>query len=225
MHRILLVEDNVDLRESLQAFLEAQNFKVIAVGSSEQAEQYVESDAFDIGLIDINLPGRSGFELIADIRRNNTQIPLIALTARESVNDKVKGFETGLTDYVVKPFSLSELTARIKAHLRTIDTQHNDINTSPRLTLLPDRREVIYDDKQIQLTGTEYRLLEVLVRNNGKIVTTEDLITEGWGYADQVNDPPVRIHVRNLRKKLQDKDCTLIKSVAGTGYMLEDRNE
>jgi two-component system response regulator TctD len=222
MRRILLVEDNVDLRESLETFFKNAGFRVTAYGSCEEAQPSVSARNFDIGVIDINLPGRSGFDLLQDIRDNNMNVPLIALTARDSISDKVRGFETGLTDYVVKPFSLAELTARIKAHLRmTPENNTNDIST-PSLRIIPDRQEVIVKSIPIKLTATEFRLLAVLAKNNGRIVTTNDLISEGWGEADRYSDPPLRIHIKNLRTKLGDTSCQLIKSVTGTGYMLDD---
>jgi DNA-binding response OmpR family regulator len=220
MQRLVLVEDNADLRESLETYLKSEGFRVFAYESAESATDIVHEGSFDLALIDINLPGKSGFELVNDIRGLGHTMPLIALTARDAVHDKVRGFENGLTDYVVKPFSLAELTARIRAHVRSSRIDGDIVTAS--LTLRPDRREVLLKGKPIQMTATEFRLLAALARNNGRIVTTEDLIAEGWGEADRYNDPPLRIHIRNIRAKLDDAQNGLIRNVPGSGYLLED---
>lgn len=221
MTRVLVIEDNVDLRESLVTFLEAEDFKVFASASVEEAEQYLNPVSFDIALIDINLPGRSGFSFLKEVRSIDQQVPLIALTARDGIDDKVRGFETGLTDYVVKPFSLAELTARMRAHLRLKSQQQDELATK-HFTLLPERREVLVAGKAVGLTGTEFRLLYSLARQNGRIVSFDDLIADAWGEADRYSDPPLRIHIRNLRRKIGDDELRLIRTVTGTGYMLDD---
>jgi len=222
MQRILLVEDNIDLRESLDTFLQAEGFHVNSFHSAEDAESLLEPLQFEIAVIDINLPGKSGFDFIREIRESGISVPLIALTARESVTDKVRGFETGLTDYIVKPFSLAELTARIRAHLRAGGAQQNADIATKHLLLKPNRREVLLDNVPVILTATEFRLLACLARNNGNIVASDDLIADAWGEADRYNSPPLRIHMRNIRKKINDDQLHLIKTTAGTGYMLDD---
>jgi DNA-binding response OmpR family regulator len=219
--RLLLVEDNTDLRESLETYLEAEGFIVHAAGSAEQAEKLTVQHEFAAGIIDINLPGKSGFDFIKSMRNDGYSQPLIALTARDGITDKVRGFELGLTDYVVKPFSLAELAARLRAHLRDSSTQQQTISSS-HIELLPERREAIVDGSNIALTGTEYRLLEALVTHKRQIVPTDDLIAHAWGEADRYGDPPVRIHMRNIRKKIHDDIHKRIRTIAGTGYMLDD---
>lgn len=217
--RVLLVEDNDDLRDSLVVYFENENYIVQACASAEEAELYLDKKSFSIAIIDVNLPRKNGFELVASIRDRGLTIPLIALTARDSTEDKIRGFELGLTDYVVKPFSIAELVARMRAHLRIekgVDLQ------SEHIILRPARREVEVNGVAIDLTATEFRMLEILLLNRNKIVETDDMIAHVWGEADRYSDPPLRIHIRNLRKKLHDDTMKLIKTVAGTGYMLND---
>ncbi len=178
--RVLLVEDNDDLRDSIQAYFENENYYVYACRSAEEAESLMANREFSIGVIDVNLPKKNGFELISDIRKTGAKMPLIALTARDSVEDKVRGFELGLTDYVVKPFSLAELVARMRAHLRANSNDHEEILTSS-LVIRPESRQVFVNNKEASLTATEFRILEVLARNKGKIVAFDDIIAYAWG--------------------------------------------
>lgn len=217
--RVLLVEDNEDLRDSLVAYFENENYTVQACGSAEEAETYLDKKSFTIAVIDVNLPRKNGFDLVSTIRQKGSTIPLIALTARDSTADKIRGFELGLTDYVVKPFSIAELVARMRAHMRT--PKNSDL-TSEHILLKPERREVHMQGEDIELTATEFRIIEILLLHRNKIVETEDMIAHVWGEADRYNEPPLRIHIRNVRKKLHDDRCRLIKTIAGTGYMLND---
>lgn len=216
---ILVVEDNVDLRESVAEYLQTEDFAVLQAGSAEDAEHIIPNHTISLVVIDINLPGKSGFELVKHMRDSGYNIPLIALTARDHVDDKLRGFDLGLTDYIVKPFSLAELTARIRAHIRT--TAHTALKTR-RLELHPKSRQAVCDGVAIKLTGTEFRLLEIMIKHNGAVVDIDELIEYAWGAADIGSDPPIRIHIRNLRKKLADTNMQLIKTVSGLGYMVDD---
>lgn len=216
---ILVVEDNVDLRESVAEYLQAEGFAVLQAGSTEHAEHIIPDHSIALVVIDINLPGKSGFELVKFMRDAGYNVPMIALTARDRVDDKLRGFDLGLTDYIVKPFSLAELTARIRAHVRT--TANAALKTR-RLELHTKSRQVLCDGVAVKLTGTEFRLLEVMVKNNGAVVDVDELVEYAWGAADIGSDPPIRIHVRNLRKKLGDTNMQLIKTVSGLGYMVDD---
>lgn len=216
---VLIVEDNLDLRESTAEYLTGQGYHVLESGSTEEAEDLLPEYEIAIVVIDINLPGRSGFELMKAIRALGYTMPLIALTARDQVEDKLHGFDLGLTDYMVKPFSLAELVARIGVHIRSSNEQN--AKTS-RIELHAERRQALCDGNTVKLTGTEFRLLEMLVKHNRAVVDIDDLIEYAWGAADIGSDPPIRIHIRNLRKKLGDTDMQLIKTVSGLGYMLDD---
>jgi DNA-binding response OmpR family regulator len=217
--KILIVEDNQDMRESLKKFLSEEGAKVTAVASAEDGIDAVDEKDFDIGIIDINLPGKSGFSLIEYIREQGYSYPLIAMTARDGIVDKVKGFDLGLTDYLVKPFDLLELRARIQVHTKS--TTSGSIKTK-NYELKPDSFEFIAKGKKIVLTSLELRMLEILMRHNHTIVPVDDLIEFAWGDTSDLLNPPVRIHIANLRKKLGDSNFEIIRTIPSIGYIFND---
>ena len=218
--RILIVEDNQDLRESLKTFLSEEGSLVTAVASAEDGIDAVDEKIFDIAIIDINLPGKSGFNLIEYIRGEGHQYPLIAMTARDGVVDKVKGFDLGLTDYIVKPFDLLELRARINTHAKETTTS-NSIRTD-HFDLRPDSFTFKANGKDIELTTLEMRMLELLMKNNHVLVPVDDLIEHAWGDQPDMVTPPIRIHIGNLRKKLGDTNFQIIRTIPGVGYIFND---
>lgn len=217
--RILIVEDNQDMRESLREFLHEEGAKVMTVASAEDGIDAVDENDFEIAIIDINLPGKSGFSLIEYIREQGYTYPLIAMTARDGIVDKVKGFDLGLTDYIVKPFDLLELRSRINAHLR--QTKNTSIKTK-NYELKTDSFEFFVHSKQVDVTTLELRMLEILMKNNHVLVAVDDLIEFAWGDQPDVVTPPVRIHIANLRKKLGDTNYQIIRTIPGVGYIFND---
>jgi len=217
--RVLLVEDNQDMRESLRIFLNEEGAIVHAVASAEDAIDAVDEKQFDIAIIDINLPGKSGFSLVEYIRENGHTYPLIAMTARDSIVDKIKGFDLGLTDYVVKPFDLLELRARISAHAKVDDS---GVYKTDNFELTPSSFEFKHKGVKIEMTQLEMRILEILIRNNHLLVTVDDLIEYAWGNQSSISSPPVRIHIANLRKKIKDNDYSIIRTIPGVGYIFHD---
>lgn len=217
--KILLVEDNQDMRSSLKKFLNEEGALVCALASAEDAIDAVDEKQFDIGIIDINLPGKSGFELIEYIRENGHLYPLIAMTAREGIVDKIKGFDLGLNDYIVKPFDLLELRARIQAHTR--DSQQDTIKTN-YFELTMTKLELMKQGKKIDMTTLELRIMEILMLNNHTLVSLDDLIEHAWGDSSDLNSPPVRIHIANIRKKIGDNEFKIIRTIPGVGYIFND---
>ena len=214
-----MVEDNQDMRESLSLFLREEGYKVTALSSAEDAIDAVDEQTFSIAIIDINLPGKSGFELIDYIREQGYTYPLIAMTARDAIVDKIKGFELGLTDYIVKPFDLLELRARIKAHTKQDNSQ--TLSTG-RFKLNMSAFQFSDKDKIIECTSLELRILELLMRNNHILVPLDELIQHAWGESESMLNPPVRIHIANIRKKLGDTDYKIIRTIPGVGYIFHD---
>jgi len=222
-YRVLIVEDNTDLREVLGRFLENNGFSVTGCDSTEDAIDQIDEHDFDIALIDINLPGKSGFSMLEYIREQGKDMPLIAMTARDGLEDKLAGFELGLTDYIVKPFDLKELLARMQTHLRTVGVTNKTAEVvvgSYRLD--PESWEFFVGKKQIELTKTEFRMMHILMLNKRSIVKANDLVEFVWGDSPESLNPPVRIHLANLRKKIGDIDYTIIKTLPGIGYKLID---
>ena len=218
--RILIVEDNQDLRESLKDFLSEEGFLATAVASAEDGIDAVDEKVFDIAIVDINLPGKSGFNLIEYVRGEGHQYPLIAMSARDGIVDKVKGFDLGLTDYVVKPFDLLELRARINAHTKA--TNSSGVLKTDHYELNPNSFEFKKDGNKIEVTTLEIRMLEILMKNNHVLVSVDDLVEHAWGDQPDLVNPPVRIHIANLRKKLGDKNFQIIRTIPGVGYIFND---
>jgi DNA-binding response OmpR family regulator len=218
--KVLLVEDNQDMRESLLEFLIEEGSRVTAVASAEDAIDAVDEKEFDIAIVDINLPGKSGFSLIEYVREQGYTYPLIAMTARDGIVDKIKGFDLGLTDYIVKPFDLLELRARMQVHTKP-STKNSTIKTK-NFELKPDSFEFKVNGKSTEITTLEMRILELLMKNNHVLVQTDDLIEFAWGDQPDLVNPPIRIHIANLRKKLGDTDYKIIRTIPGVGYIFND---
>lgn len=223
MYRVLLIEDNTDMRNALASYLRSHNYTVCAVDSTEDGIDAVDEHDFDIGLIDITLPGKSGFSMIEYIREQGNQMPLIALTARDHIDDKLKGFALGVTDYVVKPFDLEELLARMRAHSQRLGPANDtsDVVTAT-YALSPSSHVFMVAGKHIELTNIEFRMMHILLLHAGSVVDATELITFVWGDGALTETPPVRIHMANLRRKIGDHDFTRIKTIPGIGYKLED---
>jgi DNA-binding response OmpR family regulator len=221
---ILIVEDNQDMRTSIASFLTENGYNVRGVSSAEEGIDEVYENKFDLLLIDINLPGKSGFDFIEHVREEGHKMPLIAMTARDGIQDKIAGFELGLTDYIVKPFSLKEMHARIKAHLRDIGKtkEAEDVITTDNYELNRKNMSLKKNGKTIELTKLEFRIIESLIVNNHSLVTVDDLISDAWGEQEDLITPPIRIHIAKLRKKIGDDNFAVIKTVPGAGYIFND---
>jgi two-component system, OmpR family, response regulator PhoP len=218
--KLLIVEDNQDMRDSLKTFFSEDGDNVVAVASAEDAIDAVDEKPFDVAIIDINLPGKSGFQLVEYIRENGHKYPLIAMTARDTIVDKVKGFDIGFTDYVVKPFDLLELRARVNAHAKAGSPK--DALKTKNFELRLSSMEFLAYGKNVELTSLEFRMMELLMSNSGALVKLDDLIEHAWGEQSDVVSPPVRIHIANLRKKIGDNSFQIIRTIPGIGYVFSD---
>jgi DNA-binding response OmpR family regulator len=220
---ILLVEDNTDMRHAVSSFLRDIGYGVV---DSPDAERVMQSRAYsncDLAILDISLPRMSGLELTQHMRSDGFSEPIIGLTARDTVDDKVTGLETGMNDYIIKPFDLRELEARVKAQLR-MRSVHNDLQPikTKNFKIEPRRHKFFMGDEEIKLTVVEFRLMLKLMQHNHAVVTSNDLIDFAWGSDENVINPPIRIHISNLRSKIGDKDLSIIATVPGTGYIFQD---
>lgn len=220
--RVLVVEDNQDMRRGLEMFLDREGFDVVAVASCEDGIDEVDEQKYDIAVIDINLPGKSGFDLIEYIREQGYKFPLIAMTARDGIEDKLKGFDLGLTDYIVKPFNLKELLARIQTHIKLTKKNDEGLIETENFTLNSNSFELRQNGKLIELTKLEFRMIELLMKNNHSLVMLDDLIDYAWGENENLINPPIRIHIANLRKKIGDSEYRIIRTIPGTGYIFND---
>jgi DNA-binding response OmpR family regulator len=213
--RILLVEDEANIASIVRTYLERDGFTVVWVRSGEEALAELPRHPLSLMILDVGLPGIDGFEVC---RRCAGRLPIIMLTARDDEADRVAGLEAGADDYVPKPFSPRELSARVKAVLRRIDRAQGGADTVSvgPVTLSRSRREVEVGAQVVELTQREFDLLEYLLRRPGMVVSREELLEAVWGFALPGQTRTVEFHIAQLRKKLGDPG--LIRTMRGVGY-------
>lgn len=220
---VLIVEDNQDMREAVSAYLSDQGYLVTAVDAAEKVIDRNLQDKTDIAIFDISLPGISGLELTNILKRQGFTGPIIAVTARDSVDDRVNGLSIGMSDYIVKPFDLRELDARIKAQLRASGAfQDMATITTNNFKIEPKSHRFSKAGTVIKLTLVEFRIMLRLMQNNHGVVDSQNLIEFAWGEEAFLTNPPLRIHISNLRAKISDDRLVIIQTVPGVGYMLDD---
>lgn len=223
--KILLVEDERKIAETLKKGLTEQQYHVELCSDGTIAKELFETRPFDIVILDINLPGINGYELCKIIRSRNQQIPVIMLTALNSTNDKVVGFDAGADDYIVKPFDFVELLVRIRALLKRIyhAPQPVSILKVEDVVMNMDSKEVTRSGKPISLTAKEFQLLEYLVRNKNRVVSRADIALNVWDIDFDTKTNVIDVYVNFLRKKLDKEfDTKLIHTQVGMGYILKD---
>lgn len=222
--KILLVEDDPKISSFIKIGLESNNCVVDAAYDSTFGEKLAVSKKYDIIILDVVIPGISGFELCKKIRNNNILTPVLMLTSLDSVEDKVTGFEFGADDYLVKPFSFQELFARIKAlNRRNRESIVNPVLKILDLELDSIAKKVIRGDKEINLTATEFKILELLIANKDKVFDRIHIAEKIWGFTFNSGTNVIDVHINSLRKKI-DKDFQqkLIHTKKGFGYFLSE---
>jgi len=220
MARILVVEDEEDIASFIKRGLLLKGYEVAVADDGETALKLFREQVPDLVLLDLMLPDLDGVEVCRRVRAAS-DVPVIILTALDSVSHKVEGLEVGADDYVTKPFSFEELIARIRAALRRKAPGSDDIRVGD-LTIRPASREVERDGRQIELTNREYELLEYLARNAGKVMDKRIIFEKVWGYDFEVESDAIKVYVSYLRKKLNAPgERDLIHAVRGVGYILK----
>jgi two-component system phosphate regulon response regulator PhoB len=225
--RILIVEDEDALSMLLRYNLEAEGYEVDTVARGDEAETRLKERAPDLVVLDWMLPGLSGIELCRRLRARpeTRQLPVIMLTARGEESEKVRGLATGADDYVVKPFSVPELLARVRALLRRANPERvASVLSIGDLELDRDKKRVSRSGRPIDLGPTEYRLLEFLMERPGRVFTREQLLDGVWGSEIYIDERTVDVHVGRLRKAInRGNESDPIRTVRGSGYSLDDR--
>ena len=227
---ILVVEDEPEIRELLVFTLSRASYDVIEAESSEQALQLLDLGLPDLAIIDWMLPQMSGVDLARRLRRDELarNIPIIMLTARGEEADKLRSFDSGVDDYITKPFSPKELLARIKALLRRSGVPTDNILQIGGIALDLNSHRVTINEQQVHVGPTEYRLLELLMRHPERAFERSQLLDRVWGRSVYVEERTVDVHIRRLRKALQVNDskdyARLIQTVRGSGYRFSDRD-
>jgi two-component system phosphate regulon response regulator PhoB len=225
--KVLIVEDEAALAEMLRYNLEAEGFRVAQAGDGEEAEILVAEDRPDLIVLDWMLPGVSGIEICRRLRaRMDTKtVPILMLTARGEENDRIRGLATGADDYVVKPFSLPELMARVKAILRRAAPDRlADVLRVSDIELDRSAHKVVRGLREVRLGPTEFRLLEFLMESPGRVLSRSQLLDGVWGRDAYVDERTVDVHVGRLRKALiRGKERDPIRTVRGSGYVFGER--
>ena len=224
--RLLVVEDEKKLNELITKKLEKEYYGVDSCFDGEEAVRYVEGTEYDAIILDIMLPKLDGFEVVKRIRAKKNKVPILLLTARDNIDDKVKGLDYGADDYLVKPFIFEELMARIRVLLRRNSGNADNIITIANLKVDLDAKTVFRDDVLIKLSGREYSILEYLIRNKGKILPRERIEDHIWNYEYEGGTNVIDVYIRYLRKKIDDGYTPkLIHTARGLGYVLRVDNE
>jgi DNA-binding response OmpR family regulator len=215
--RILIAEDEYRIASFLEKGLRANGFTTAVVADGHTAASAARDSEFDLLILDLGLPGQDGLDALAEIRRRGDRLPVIVLTAREGVPDRVAGLEGGADDYVTKPFSFEELLARIRVRLRDTGSEEQTLLRAGDLVLDLRTRRASVGERAVELTAREYGLLEVFLRHPDQVLSREQLLSHVWGYDFDPGSNIVEVYVRYLRKKLGDHT---IETVRGMGYRL-----
>jgi len=217
-HKILVVDDEPDICEILAYNLANDGYEVVCVYSAEEAFEKLTSD-FSLILLDVMMGGMSGYKMSETLRNNGNQIPVIFLTAKDTENDMLTGFSVGGDDFISKPFSLKEVSARVKAVLKRRKSEIKPINrfVYNDFTVEFDTKEVFVENETILLTKTEFEILKLLIEHQERIFSREEIINRIWNETPYITERTVDVHITRLRKKLR-KYSTLISNRSGYGY-------
>lgn len=222
--KILVVEDDDPLREAIVSLLTEENYIIDEAATGDEGLYLAEQGIYDLLVLDIMLPEISGLEIVEKVRQADNAVPILLLTARDSITDRVNGLETGADDYLVKPFAIQELLARIKALLRRGGAMANDGKiTYGGVTIDSKVRDGFVGSQALALTTKEYDLLEFLVLNKEQILTREQIFDRVWGFESETTISVVDLYVHYLRKKLaQSGHDNLLRTVRGAGFMFKE---
>jgi two-component system response regulator QseB len=214
--RLLLVEDDPMIGESVRQGLRQDGFTVDWAEDGKDAELALKTESYALVILDLGLPGKSGLDLLEGLRRRGDGIPVLIMTARDAVPDRIRGLDTGADDYLVKPFDLKELSARIRALLRRRAGRSQPKIAYGGLTLDPATHEVTLRGKPLLLSSREFALLQALLEKPGVVLSRGRLEDILYGWGEEVESNVVEVHIHNLRKKLGED---IIRTVRGVGYM------
>lgn len=220
--RILLAEDERSLSRAIVALLEKNGFSADAVYDGQEALEYLAAGNYDALILDVMMPKLDGFGVLKALRSQGNNIPILMLTARSEVDDKVAGLDGGANDYLTKPFATKELLARIRAMTRTAGTQATNDLTYGNITLNRSTFELSSAAGSFRLANKEYQIMELLLRNAGQVVSAELLLERVWGYDSEAEVNVVWVYISYLRKKLAALNADIqIRAIRSVGYALE----
>jgi len=221
--KILIAEDNEKLAALLKKGLESKGYAADCVIDGEEAQTRIElgHEDYDLVILDLMMPKKSGFEVCQNVRNSKIFIPILILTARDSTNDKISALDMGADDYLVKPFSFKELLARIRALMRRPKKSLPAELKTRDIVLNPATRKVLRKGQEIKLTLKEFSLLEYLMRHPNQVINREQILDNMWDFGFDSFSNIIDVHIKNLRKKLEDsKKENLLETIRGVGYKL-----
>jgi DNA-binding response OmpR family regulator len=219
--RILFVEDEKKITDAVKALCEVYGYECNIAHDGDEGLMHALSDAYDVVVLDIMLPGLSGLEIVKRMRQNKKNTAVLILTAKSSIDDRVLGLKSGADDYLTKPFSAKELFARIEAlHRRSYSEYQNDLITLEEVSYDAKSNIVTIAGKIYQLPLKEAKLLELLLKHPGQVFTREQILDKIWGLDSYVTENNIEIHIHNLRKRLSNTSLS-IRTVRGVGYVLK----
>lgn len=220
--RVLLVEDNRRLSNSLKASLADDGYAVDVAYDGVEGQELAEMTPYDVIILDIMLPRRDGLDVCRELRNQRINIPILMLTARDAIEDRVKGLDSGADDYLVKPFAIDELHARLRALLRRDSSDKTGLLKVANLVLDPAAHTASRDGVPIDLTAKEFALLEYLMRNPNRLITRQMVENHVWSYDYEGASNVVDVYIRRLRRKIDEHfDIKLIETVRGAGYRMQ----
>lgn len=220
--RLLLAEDEEAMSEAIVDILEYHRYQVDAVYDGAEALDYIHAGEYDGIILDIMMPIRTGLEVLSQIRSEGCRTPVLLLTAKSEIEDRIEGLDLGADDYLAKPFHMGELLARIRAMLRRREEYTPDIRSFGDVTLNPRTSELRCGDKSVELSRLECRMMDILMLNHGIYLSSEDLLEKVWGYDSEADVGSVWVYISYLRKQLGKVGSSVtLKAKRGTGYMLQ----
>ena len=220
--RLLLVEDDTMIGESVLDLLRAEHYAVDWVKDGEMADTALHSQTYDLVLLDLGLPRRDGLTVLRSLRARKERVPVLIATARDSVQQRIEGLDAGADDYVLKPYDLDELLARIRALLRRAAGRAEPVYEHMGVSINPATREVMVGDQPIVLSAREWAVLEPLIARPGLVLSRAQLEEKLYGWKDEISSNAVEVYIHGLRKKL---GAELIQNVRGVGYMVPKARE
>ena len=218
--RVLLVEDDAMLADGLIRSLKQADYTADWIADGEEAESILRLQEFDLVVLDLTLPHLDGLEILRLLRSRKVPVPVLIITARSEVDDRIKGLDLGADDYLTKPFEMGEFDARVRALLRRNRAEGLNVLSCGSLTLDMVARRAFLNDQPLDLPRREFQLLEVLISRQGRIIHKDQIIDSISDFDDELNASTVEIYIHRLRKKLEAADVT-IRTVRGLGYILE----
>lgn len=222
--RLLISDDDKDIARALTALFEHHHYSVDAVYNGTDACAYAMTGNYDGIVLDIMMPGLNGLEVLRQLRAKDIKTPVLLLTAKGDIEDKVNGLDAGADDYLAKPFAASELLARVRAMLRRKENYQTDVLSFEGMTLNLSTFELSFLDQSLRLVNREFQMLQLLMQNPGVVISTEQFMERIWGWDSDVEVSIVWVYVSNLRKKFDKLNAPVtIKAIRGIGYCMEKK--